>query len=83
MVGAGKNIACDMAQEICNRVSKDIVRGMGANKTKKAMMRASKAAAGVHQIVQQLHDVAKIKRRSQAHSHKNASDDEVLMMQDL
>ena len=29
--GAGKNIACDVAQEICNRTSKDIVTGMRAN----------------------------------------------------
>ena len=30
--GHGRNIACDMAQEICNRVSKDVVRGIGPNK---------------------------------------------------
>ena len=81
--GAGQNIACDMAQEICNRTSKDIVRGMGANKTRKAMMRASKASAGVHQIVQQLRDTTKIKKRSQAHTHKNKDDDEKMMLQDL
>ena len=33
----GKNIACNMAQEIRNRVSKDVVRGMGQNETKKAI----------------------------------------------
>ena len=81
--GAGQNIACDMAQEICNRTSKDIVRGMGANKTRKAMMRASKASAGIHQIVQQLRDTTKIKKRSQAHTHKNKDDDEKMMLQDL
>ena len=77
--GAGKNIACDMAQEICNRTSKDIVRGMGANKTRKAM----KASAGVRQIVQQLQDTTKIKKTSQAHTHRNKEDDEILMLQDL
>ncbi len=81
--GAGKNIACDMAQEICNRTSKDVVRGMGANKTRKAMMRVSKASAGVYQIVHQLRDTTKIKRRSQAHTHKNKKNDETLMLQDL
>ena len=54
--GQGKNIACDMAQEICNTVSKDVVRGMGANKTTHAMVRASKAAAGVYQIVKGIDD---------------------------
>ena len=72
-----------MAQEICNRTSKDIVRGMGANKTRKAMMRASKASAGVRQIVQQLQDTTKIKKTSQAHRHRNKEDDEILMLQDL
>ena len=59
--GEGNNIACDMAQEICNRVSKDIVKAMGANKTQKAMIRASKAAAGVQQIVEVCNKVSGIK----------------------
>ena len=58
--GQGKNIACDMAQEICNRVSKDVVRGMGPNKTPKAMQRASKAAAGIQQIIKNFNDASKI-----------------------
>ena len=51
--GLWKNITCDMAQEICNRVSK-VVREMGPNKTPKAMTPASKAAAGLQQIVQRM-----------------------------
>ena len=50
-----ENITCDMAQEICNRVSKEVLREMmGPNKTPKAMTRASKAAAGLQQIVQRM-----------------------------
>jgi hypothetical protein len=45
--GTAGNIACDMAQEIFNRVSKDVVKAMELNKTQKATERASKAAAGV------------------------------------
>ena len=52
--GLGKNIACDMAQEIRNRVSKEVVREVGPNKTLKAMTPASKAAAGLQQIVQRM-----------------------------
>ena len=81
--GEGKNIACDMAQEIFNRVSKDIVKGMGANKTPKAMMRASKAAAGVDQIVKKVNEVSNIKPASQVHTHKETSNEEVMMFQDL
>jgi hypothetical protein len=81
--GQGKNIACDMAQEICNRVSKDVVRGMGPNKTVKAMTRASKAAAGIQQIVKRLNSESDIKRVSQVHSHKSSTEDELLMVKDL
>ena len=81
--GQGKNIACDMAQEICNRVSKDVVRGMGANKTTKAMVRASKAAAGVHQIVKGIDDALKIHEVSKVHSKRCSNEDDMSMLQDL
>ena len=45
--GLGKDIECDMAQEMYNRVSKEVVREMGPNKTPKAMTCASKTAAGL------------------------------------
>ena len=32
-----RNIACEIAQDIFNRVSKDVVKAMGMNKTKKAI----------------------------------------------
>jgi hypothetical protein len=78
-----ENIVCDMAQEICNRVGKDVVRGMGANKTPKAMMKASKAAAGVDQILKRVIEVSNIKPASQLHTHKETSNEEVMMFQDL
>ena len=81
--GEGKNIACDMAQEICNRVSKDVVKAMGPNKTQKAMERASKAAAGVQQIVKRVNEVSDVKRASHVHTHESMSEDEVMMVQDL
>ena len=43
-----------MAEEIHNRVSKEVVREMGPNKAPKAMTRASKAAASLRQIVQRM-----------------------------
>ena len=81
--GAGRNMACDMAQEICNKVSKDIVKSMGPNKTEKSMMRASKAAAGVHQIIQKVNEVTHVKPASKAHTHKDSSDEEAMMLQDI
>ena len=64
-----KNIAFDMAQEVCNRVSKDNVKSLGPNKTEKSMMQASKAAAGVHQILQRMNAVTNVKTSSKAHTH--------------
>ena len=81
--GLGKNIACDMAQEICNRVSKGVVREMGPNKIPKAMTRASKAAAGLQQIVQRMSNTLHLKNVSHVHSHSSSKEDEMLMVSDL
>ena len=77
--GQGKNIACDMAQEICNRVSKDVVRGMGQNKTEKAMVRASKAASGIHKIISALNDALELHKGSKRHIKNSSSEDEMLI----
>ena len=81
--GKGNKIACDMAQEVCNRISKDTVKGMGANKTPKAMIWASKAAAGVHLIVKQVNDVSGIKPTSQVHAHEESSGEVIMMFKGL
>ena len=72
-----------MAQEICNRVSKEVVREMGPNKTRKAMTRASKAAAGLQQIVQRMSNTLHLKNVSHVHSHSSSKEDEMLMVSDL
>ena len=33
--GRGNNVECDLIQEICNRMSKSVVKSMGVNKTEK------------------------------------------------
>ncbi len=77
--GQGKNIACDIAQEICNRVSKDVVRGMGQNKTKKAMVRASKVASGIHKIISAMNDALEIYTHKglKRHIKNSSSEDEM------
>ena len=81
--GLGKNTACDMAQEIRNRVSKEVVREMGPNRTLKAMTPASKAAAGLQQIVQRMSSTLHWKNVSHVHSHSSSKEDEMLMVSDL
>ena len=70
-------------KKICNRVSTDVVKAMGPNKTPKAMMRASKAAAGIQQIVKRVNEISDVTRVSQAHSNKCSTEDEMLMLKDL
>ena len=81
--GEGKNIANDAAQEICNDSSKDVVKGMGANKTTKAILRASQSGAGVHEIKWSFDKATNIHRVSQTHSARSSVDDELMMLQDL
>ena len=81
--GRGKNIECDTAQEICNRTCRNIVLGMGANKTPTAIVRASKSAAGVEQIVTRFDVETGIHKKSTAHTSRSSQDDENMMIKDL
>lgn len=65
--GLGNNIEGDKAQEICNCTSKNVVQRMGPNKTNNAIITASKAAPGIHQIKGQFDKVTKIHPSSRAH----------------
>jgi len=66
--GEGKNIGNDAAQEMCNDSSKDVVKGMGANKMTNTILRASKSGAGVHEIKWSFDKATNIHRVSQMHS---------------
>ena len=81
--GEGKNIANDAAQEICNDSSKDVVKGMGANKTTKAILRASQSGAGVHEIKWSFDKATNIHRVSHTHSARSSVEHELMMLQDL
>lgn len=79
----GNNIEGDKAQDFCNCTSKNVVQGMGPNKTNNAIITASKAARGIHQIKGQFDKVTKIHPSSRAHTTRSAKDDEMLMLKDL
>ena len=81
--GKGRNIECDAAQEICNRTSKNVVKGMGANKTPKAIIRASKSAAGVQHIVAKFDSNAHIHSQSSRHTTRSSDEDESIIIRDL
>lgn len=81
--GTVNNIKGDKAQEICNCATKSVVQGIGANKTANAIVTASQAAPGVHQIKTRFDLVTKVHPQSQAHSTRSSRDDERLMFKDL
>ena len=56
---------------------------MGANKTKKAIERTSKAAAGVRKVIDMFDDQTFIKPKSSAHSHRASIEDEKKVLSDL
>ena len=74
--GKHKNIEIDLLQENRNKDIKGLISLMGANKTKKAIERVSRAAGGVeHQ--------ASIKEKSSAHLHRSSTEDENKTLTDL
>ena len=81
--GKNKNIEIDLLQENRNRDLKGLIKSMGANKTEKAIHRASKAAGGVRKIVNTFEQEVSIRRKSSSHSHKSAIDDEKMISFEL
>ncbi len=81
--GAGHNIEIDLFQENMNSDMKKLIKSMGANKTEKAISRASKASGGVTKIVESFEKQVNLHRRSSTHSHKSSLDDECLILADL
>ena len=81
--GSGKNIEIDLFQENRNCEMKKLIGSMGANKTKKAIERASKASGGVTKIVEAYEQQVNIQPKSTMHSHKSSTNDETVISTDL
>ena len=81
--GSGKNIEIDLFQENRNCEMKKLIRSMGANKTEKAITRASQAEGGVSKIVDSFKEQVKLSIRSSSHTHKSSEDDEKIICRDL
>lgn len=81
--GQEKNIEIDLFQENRNNDMKTLIKSMGANKSDKAISRASKASGGVKRIVESFEKQVHLHRRSSLHSHKSSTHDEVMIQADL
>lgn len=81
--GNGKNIEEDMAQEISNRLSKNIVQRMGPNKTMASISKVCKATNGIKQVVEHFDDTVGIHKVSVQHTTRDSLADEKEMVVDL
>lgn len=81
--GAGKNIEIDLLQENRNRDLKKMIKGMGANKTDKAIEMASRAVGGSQQIVENFDYMVYRDGHSSLHSYASSIKDEEIVYSDL
>ena len=81
--GAGNNMDDDTATEICNCLTKSMVRDMGANKTEHAISMVSRASVGIKNIISNFDDVSHIVPNSSKHTVRSSYIDELNMIQDL
>lgn len=69
--GFGNCMENDLGHEILNGFAKGLVLAMGANKTEKAVKRASKASGGLKDIVDNFNSTTTLHRLSTKHSHRS------------
>ncbi|XP_070543961.1 uncharacterized protein [Ptychodera flava] len=81
--GAGNNFPSDLRNELHNNFFKSVVKAMGAQKTKSAILRASKAATGLYDIACNFDDVTNIKPEKTDHPMKCDTADLNLVLDDL
>jgi hypothetical protein len=81
--GKGKNIEDDMAQEISNRLSKNIVQRMGPNKTLNSISKVCKATNGIKQVVEQFDGTVGIHKVSVQYTTQDSMAYEKEMVADL
>ena len=81
--GSHKNIEIDLFQENQNSEMKKMIKAMGANKSENAISRASQACTGVRKIVESFEAQVNVRRKSSAHSHQSALNDEKIILEDL
>ena len=81
--GEGNNIEDDLAQEICNKLSKSIVQRMGANKTIESISKICKSVSGLKKVTEQLDKVLDFKPKSSRHTTRSSETDEKCMIEEL
>ena len=81
--GSGHNIEDDLAQEISNRLGKNIVQQMGPNKSISSISKVCKASNGIHLLIQQFDDSLNIHAKSVQHTIRESLKDEKDMVAEI
>ena len=81
--GKSRNIDDYTAIEICNCITKNMVREMAANKTEQAIERATKAAVGVKDMISNYDKVSAITPNSGKHTTRKSTQNEQGMIRVL
>ena len=81
--GERRNVEADLMQENRNYDHKTGIKMMGANKTKKAVERLTKASGGKRKIVKNFDEISKVASESMTHTHRSSDRDETLVREDV
>lgn len=81
--GPGNNMEEDLAQEITNRIGKEIVRGMGPNKSISAISRVCKAVNGIKEITKNFQKIYGNNPSSVQHTKVSEATDQLEIINDL
>ena len=79
----GRNIPEDLHQEHLNRVVKDFIRGLGANKTEDAIMRIGKALGTLFPVIENFDEENNVYNPAGAHKPPSSSKDQDLIIENL
>ena len=79
----GHNVPCDMHLEHMNRLCKEMIKGLGANKTEESIIRIGKCQGPVKTILENFDKVNNVQVGSGSHSYKNDEKDGVAIIKHL
>lgn len=81
--GLGRNIEDDLVQEICNSISKNAVKRMGANKSLHSIEEICRATSGIKLIIDTYDKQLNIHKLSSRHTTASAKEDDHHMIDEI
>ena len=81
--GAGNNVPADLHMEHLNRVLKDGIKGLGANKTDRAITRLGKCINSIDDVLNTFDEDHQVRHTSGYHTEASAKKDIEVIMEEL